>query len=425
MNVHSRVDLDAQQVVGAPGLRGPISAGNSWRWGVGALSLLVAAVVAVKLAPLGAPATPAMPPAEVTVAAPLVRDVIEWDDYVGRFAASRMVDVRPRVSGQVVALHFKDGDLVKPGQVLFTIDQRPFLAADAEAKAAVDGAESALKLARSDLARATRLSGDDAISQGEIDQLHAKLESAQASLAAAQARLRERALDLEFTEVRAPIGGRISDRRVDAGNLVVGGDAGSATILTTINALDPIYFNFDASEALFLKAQHARQAGGAPTLVQIRLQDEADYRWTGRLDFTDNGLDPRSGTIRGRATLTNASGFLTPGMFGDMRLATGVPVRALLVPDAAIQTDQAQKTLLVVGADNRVTAKPVTLGALVDGLRVIRTGLEPGDRVVIEGMQGAMPGGKVAPHAGAVAPNTVAAAAGSTVPIAAQATFAR
>jgi RND family efflux transporter MFP subunit len=366
-----------------------------------------------------------MPPADVTVATPLSRDVTEWDDYVGRFAASQSVEVRPRVSGQVTALHFKDGDVVKQGQVLFTIDQRPFLAAQAEARANVASAESALALARSDLARATRLTGDDAVSQGEVDQLRARVQSAEAALAAAQARLRERSLDVEFTEVRAPIAGRISDRRVDAGNLVVGGEGTSATLLTTINALDPIYFTFDASEALFLKTQRDRQKSGAPTAVQIRLQDEPDYRWTGTIDFTDNGLDPRSGTIRGRATLNNPNAFLTPGLFGDMRLATGGVTHALLVPDSAIQTDQARKTLLVVGADNSVTIKPVTLGAAVDGLRIIRTGLAPTDKVVIEGMQGAQPGGKVAPHPGHIVPDTSVDTAAAQTPTAAQATFAR
>jgi RND family efflux transporter MFP subunit len=425
MNMLAPVDVDAPEIR-APEARAPVRDRRGWRWGVGALALLtVAGVAVVKLVPHGPPAGQALPPADVTAATPLARSVSEWDDYVGRFAASQAVEVRPRVSGQIVALHFKDGDLVKQGDVLFTIDQRPFLAAEAEAAADVAGAASALTLARSDLARATRLTGDDAVSQGEVDQLRAKVESAQASLEAAQARLRERALDVAFTTVRAPISGRVSDRRVDAGNLVVGGDAGAATLLTTINAIDPIYFDFDASEALFLKAQRNRQNGGAPTLVQIRLQDEPTYRWTGRLDFTDNGLDPRSGTIRGRATLTNAAGFLTPGLFGDMRLATGAPVPALLVPDAAIQTDQARKTLLVVGPDNSVTAKPVTLGALVGGLRIIRSGLGPNDRVVIEGMQGAMPGGTVTPHRGDIAPDASTDTAASDAPIAAQATFAR
>jgi RND family efflux transporter MFP subunit len=197
-------------------------------------------------------------------------------------------------------------------------------------------------------------------------------------------------------------------------------------LLTTINALDPIYFSFDASEALYLKAQRDRQQGRGATRIEIRLQDEPDYRWKGTLDFTDNALDPRSGTIRGRATLANPGGFLTPGMFGNMRLASGGTIRALLVPDAAIQTDQLRKTVLVVGKDGVVAARPVTLGPVIRGLRIIRSGLAPGDRVVIEGMQAAAPGAKVDAHPGHVVPD--AAAGGDDAieaPIAAQASFAQ
>jgi RND family efflux transporter MFP subunit len=390
-----------------------------------AVPLALAAVLGFKAFHHGPAAPAAMPPADVTIATPLARDVTEWDDYVGRFVASQSVEVRPRVSGQVVERHFKDGDVVKKGQILFTIDQRPFQAAQAEARANVASAQSALMLARSDFARANRLSGDDAVSAGEIDALRSKVQSAEAALAAAQARLRERSLDVEWTEVRAPVSGRISDRRVDTGNLVVGGEGTSATLLTTINALDPIYFSFDASEALFLKAQRAKQEGKPATTVQIRLQDEAAYKWTGTLDFTDNGLDPRSGTIRGRATIANPGSFLTPGMFGNMRLTTGGTTHALLVPDASIQTDQARKTVLVVGIDNSVTAKPVTLGATINGLRIIRSGLMPGDKVVIAGMQGAIPGTRVAPHTGTIAPDTAASAPEAETPVPAQATFAR
>jgi RND family efflux transporter MFP subunit len=420
MNMVTRVDED-QRTIEREGEGLP-------RWqrrGLVLVPLALAAALGFKAFHHGPAAAPAMPPADVTVATPLARDVTEWDDYVGRFVASQSVEVRPRVSGQVVQRQFKDGDVVKQGQVLFTIDQRPFLAAQAEARASVASAQSALTLARSDFARANRLSGDDAVSAGEIDALRSKVQSAEAALAAAQARLVQRSLDVEWTQVRAPVSGRISDRRVDTGNLVVGGEGTSATLLTTINALDPIYFSFDASEALFLKTQRAKKEGKPATSVQIRLQDEAAYKWTGTLDFTDNSLDPRSGTIRGRATLANPGSFLTPGMFGNMRLATGGTTHALLVPDASIQTDQARKTVLVVGADNSVTAKPVTLGATVEGLRIIRSGLTPGDRVVIAGMQGAIPGTKVVPHAGQVAPDAAASAPEAETPVPAQATFAR
>lgn len=372
-----------------------------------------------------APAAAAPPPANVTVATPLSREVRAWDDYVGRFAPSKTVEVRPRVSGQVVGVHFKDGDVVRQGQLLFTIDPRPFAASLAEARANGASARSTLALARADLARANRLVGDEAISAGEVDALKARVQAAQAAVAAADARTRERALDMEFTQVRAPIAGRISDRRVDAGNQVAGGEGTTASLLTTINALDPIYFSFDGSEALFIKAQRGRAAGNAASPVEIQLQDEAGYRWKGKLDFTDNGLDPRSGTIRGRAVLPNPNYFLTPGMFGNMRLASGGTQSALLVPDSAIQTDQARKTLLVVGKDGKVVVKPVQLGPVVDGLRVVASGISPTDKVIISGTQMALPGMPVDAHPGKIAPDADAGATPSAAaPAAAQATFA-
>ena len=243
-----------------------------------------------------APVTAAPPPPVVTVATPLVRQIAEWDDYSGRFEASKSVEVRPRVAGAIVAVHFTDGSVVHQGQLLFTIDPRPFVAALAEARAAVASARSDLSLAQADLGRATRLLAVDAVSRSDVDRLRARVQSAQAALAAANARVQSRELDVGFTQVRAPITGRISDRRIDAGNLVQGGGSGGeGTLLTTINALDPIYFNFDASEALYLKARRARETGAAPSDVEIRLQDEPDYRWHGRLDFADNGIDTRSG----------------------------------------------------------------------------------------------------------------------------------
>lgn len=370
----------------------------------------------------GAPAPAAMPTPVVQVAPPLAREVMLWDDYVGRFEATKSVEVRPRVSGQITAIHFTDGEIVRAGQPLFTIDPRPFQAALAEARAGVATAQSDLALATSDLDRALRLVSSDAVAQSEVDRLKARVQAAQAALAGAQARVRSRALDVEFATVRAPISGRISDRRIDAGNLVASGDGG--TLLTTINALDPIYFSFDGSEALFLKAKRANAGQGAP--VEIKLQDERDYRWKGTLDFTDNGLDPHSGTIRARAVLENKDMFLTPGMFGNMRLATGARVQALLVPDTAIQTDQTRKLVLTVAKDGTVVPKPVELGPVVDGLRVIRSGLARTDRVVVTGTQSAIPGGKVETQPGKIAPEaTPAPTSGGATASASQASFAR
>ncbi|OHT19776.1 efflux RND transporter periplasmic adaptor subunit [Edaphosphingomonas haloaromaticamans] len=372
----------------------------------------------------GTPASADAPSAPtVTVATPVERSVTEWDDYIGRFAASQAVEIRPRVSGQITGIHFKDGDFVRKGQLLFTIDPRPFTAAMAEAQARAASARTAAALARSELARAERLIADEAVSAEEIDSLRAAVRSANAAVAAAEATVRTRALDVEFTQVRAPISGRVSDRRADIGNLVAGDNAGSATLLTTVYALDPIYFTFDGSEALYLKAQRLAQAGEKETTVQVRLQDETDYRWNGRIDFTDNGIDPNSGTIRGRAVIPNPDHFLTPGMFGNMRLSGGQARPALLVPDSAVVSDQARKVVLVVQQDGTVVARPVELGAVVDGLRIIRSGIAARDRVVISGMQLAQPGTMVQTRAGKVEAVKAASNGRPITPPASQATF--
>jgi RND family efflux transporter MFP subunit len=422
MNMLSKIDADAD--VAAPTSRWlHLSKRQS---GVAAIALVLALGGAWKLIDRPEAQAAATPLAAVAVAAPLLRAVTQWDDYVGRFAPSQTVEVRPRVSGSITAIHFRDGDVVQKGQLLFTIDQRPFQAAMAEARANVASARSGLLLAQSDYSRVQRLTGDEAVSASEVDSLRARLQAAQATLAGAQARERQRALDVEFTQVRAPISGRVSDRRIDIGNLVSGADGATATLLTTINALDPIYFSFDSSEALYLKSQRDRAGKDGGADVEVRLQDEADYRWKGKLDFTDNGLDPRSGTIRVRATFANPGLFLTPGMFGNMRLASGGKVQALLVPDEAVQSDQARKTVLVIGEDDMVAVKPVELGPVVDGLRIIRSGLTPQDRVVVSNLQSAIPGAKVAVRPGRIAPEPAAIhPVDGTATSAAQATFAR
>ncbi|WP_084690892.1 efflux RND transporter periplasmic adaptor subunit [Sphingomonas sp. SRS2] len=358
----------------------------------------------------------------VTVSQPIEKNVVLWDDYVGRFEASQAVEIRPRVSGALTSIHFRDGDIVRKGQLLFSIDARPFAASLSEARARVASAATALTLARSELARANRLIADQAVSAEEVDSLRAAVQSAEASLAAARAQAQARRLDVEFTQVRAPISGRISDRRVDIGNLVSGDSAASATVLTTINALDPIYFSFDGSEALYLKQR--RQKEGSDH-VEIRLQDEADYKWRGKVDFTDNALDNGSGTIRGRAVISNPDYFLTPGMFGNMRLSSGGAQRALLVPDAAVVTDQARKIVYVVAAkDGSVEARPVEAGPLVNGLRVIRSGLKPQDRVVISGVQFAASAPKVQTIAGRIEAAASSPTATAIAPVASQATIA-
>jgi len=364
-------------------------------------------------APAAAPPVPV-----VSVATPLQLEITEWDEFIGRFEASRSVEVRPRVSGQITAVHFTDGQYVRAGAPLFTIDARPYRASLAEAQARVASASAALALDRSNLARAQRLVEEDAVAATEIDRLQAEVRANEAALAAAQALVRLRALDVEFTSVRAPISGRISDRRIDAGNLVSGGSGDGATLLTTINAVDPIHFSFEGSEALFLKAR--REGLETSAAVEIRLADESDYRWQGTLDFTDNQIDPQSGTIRARAVIANPDGFLASGLFGNMRMSTGGTTMALLVPDTAVQTDQTRKLLLVVDAEGTVATREVELGPLVNGLRVIRSGIEPTDRVVIQGVQMAMPGQKVRAETGQItAPEAAPQAASAPVAAAA------
>lgn len=336
-------------------------------------------------------------PPPVSVAAPLSRQVTEWDDFVGRFEAVQTVDVRARVGGYIQAVHFRDGQMVRRGQLLFTLDPRPAQAALAAARAAVSQAEAQLNLARTSFARAESLLESQAVSQAEFDTAQAAVAQAEAALASAQAAVRARQLDLEFTRVTAPASGRVSDRRVDVGNLVAGGSS-AADVLTTIVSGGPIHFTFEGSEALLLKYRRDANSGGS-TPVRIRLQDEPDYRWSGTLDFTDNAIDTASGTIRLRAVVNNADGFLTPGMFGHARVAGSGAYQALLVPDAAIVTDGVRRVVYVVGADGVVAAKPVQLGPLADGLRVISSGLAPDDRVIINGLQRARPGQPVTAQA--------------------------
>jgi membrane fusion protein, multidrug efflux system len=399
----------------------PPLAGKRGVW-IGAAAVVAAGALWYASGGGGSPPPMAMPASPVVVAKPLMREIVEWDDYVGRFRASQTVEVRPRVPGQIDGIDFKDGEFVEKGQLLFTIDKRRFLDGQKAAQADLESAKSSLLLANLELQRGQYLVDKNTATIASLDQLKARAQAATASVDSAEARLRDRDLDIEFSEVRAPVTGRVSDHRVDIGNEVAGAEGNSGTLLTTILSLDPLYFDFDASEALFLKAQRLRQTTGTAPEVQIRLQDESGYTHKGRIDFTDNTLNPRSGTIRGRATVPNPSRFLRPGLFGYMRMATGEKSKALLVPDAAVQTDQARKIVLVLGDNDTVSAKEVVPGALVDGLRVIRSGLADTDRVVIEGI-GAAPGAKVAPKDGKFEPLTSAGPTHVEPPPAAEATI--
>lgn len=339
-------------------------------------------------------------PAPVDVATPLAQRIVDYDTYTGRFQAVTEVEIRARVSGYLDRVAFQDGDMVAEGDLLFVIDQSTFRAALARAEAALAAARATRDLAVIEQTRARTLANRNVGTAQEVDRTAASLAEAEAQVAVAEADVQTARLDLAFTEVRAPIAGRISDSKVDEGNLVVGG-ANQATLLTTLVSVDPIHFAFTASEADFLR--YARLTGGGENMadeardtpVFVRLMDEADFTREGRMNFVDTRLDPNSGTIVGRAVLPNPDGFLVPGVFGRLRLPGSNEYDALLLPEAAIQSDQAAKIVLTVDPEGNVGAKPVEIGALYRGFRVVRSGLAPTDRVIVNGVQRARPGGKV------------------------------
>lgn len=357
-----------------------------------ALAVLLPAFAVEALAQGAPPAPP------VTVATPLARRVTNWDEFTGRFEASEQVEVRARVSGFLDSIHFRDGDLVKAGDLLFTIDQRPYKLAVDAARAEVARAKAQVDLNQNEVERAEALTQNRTITARDIDQRRANLNGALASQQAAEANLKTAELNLEWTQVRAPLAGRVSNRRVDAGNLIAGGQSG-ATLLTTIVAVDPIKFVFDASEADYLRYTRLQNLREPGTPVRVRLSDERSWDREGKIDFIDNTLNARSGTIRGRAVFANADGLLTPGTFGRLRLFAG-EADALLVPDAVVVSDQANKIVLTVGPDNKVVPKPVQLGQISDGLRVVTKGLAPTDKVIVNGLANPMvrPGVAVTPQ---------------------------
>ncbi|HJR82792.1 MAG TPA: efflux RND transporter periplasmic adaptor subunit [Sphingomicrobium sp.] len=343
------------------------------------------------------------PPApQVTVATPLVQEVVDWDDFVGRFEAVQNVEVKPRISGYVVGIHFRDGQYVRRGQLLFTIDSRQARAQVDQARAQLARAQAQAVNARTELARSRALEAQRAASVEEVEQRQAALRSANADVAAAAALLRARQLDVGFTRVLAPISGQVSERLVDQGNAVTA----DQTVLTTIVSTDPLHFAFDGSEALLLRFQRQNDSARLGSPVRIRLQDEAQYVHPGRLDFVDNALDADSGTIRGRAVVPNPDGFLKPGMMGRLRLASSPPYRALMVPDTAIATDATRRVVYVVDRTGTVAIRAVQLGPLNGNLRVIRSGIGPQDQVIIGGLQRAMPGQKVKTKKGRIQPPT-------------------
>ena len=343
---------------------------------------------------------------QVTVATPLQQDVVDWDDFVGRFEAIQTVEIRPRATGYLSGVFFRDGEFVQKNQLLFTVDPRPARAALAQAVAQLSQAQATLANARTELARSQTLYASQAASKEEVESRQATVRSGEAQVAAAQANVRARQLDLAFTRVTAPISGRISERKVDAGNSVTA----DQTVLTTIVSVSPLHFVFQGSEALLLKYQRSGAGTQAGTPVRIKLSDEADYTHAGTLDFVDNAVDSSAGTIRARAIVPNTNGFLKPGMFGSLRLEASKPYPALLVPDTSIVADAARQLVYVVDKSGTVVARPVETGPLVGGLRVIRSGVTATDRVIIGGIQRARPGQKVTPQNGKIQPGAEASA---------------
>ncbi|MEE7490639.1 RND family efflux transporter, MFP subunit [Methylobacterium sp. UNC378MF] len=351
-----------------------------------------------------APAATPLP--TVTVAVPAERDVDVRLTGLGQFSAINRVELRAQVGGSLTEIHFKDGDIVRKGDLLFVIDPRPYEIKLAEAQAQLETAKARLGLADSQLARSQSLARSQYATQETLDQRVNEQSAARAAVDTSEARVRDAKLDLEYTRVTAPFSGRMSARQVSLGGLIAGSRAGASatTLLATIVSLDPIYLDFDMSEGDWLKFQRSRdQKQPLSKTVTAALGDEAGFDRTGKLDFVDNVLNRSSGTIHARATYANPDLFLSPGQFARVRVALSKPAPALLVPDAAVLPDQSDFVVMTVGADDVVTPKKVEVGDLRDGLRVIRSGLAPTDRVIVDGIALARPGTKVSAKQATVA----------------------
>jgi len=367
----------------------------------------------------------APPPPAVTVAKPVQKTVTDYDEYVGRFAAVNSVEVRARVSGYLEAVDFKDGQMVKKGDLLFTIDKRTFKNALDQAQATLTQAKSNLAYANANLQRGQSLVKESTITQQIFEQRVQAERNAQASVNSAEAEVRQAKLNLEFTELRAPIDGRIGARQVSPGNLVTGGTSGNTTLLATIVSTDPVYFEFTFDEASYLRYKRmgsasddiASQRDSVP--VSLKLMDEKTFDHEGRMDFVNNVIDKGTGTILGRAVFKNTHNLFTPGMFARVRVPTSAPHEALLVPDTAIGSQQTQKYVLVVNDKDVATPRTVTLGQLEGKLRVIDSGLKPDDKVIVNGLARVRPGQKVTPKWQAPAPTkgTPAASAKPATPV--------
>jgi len=367
-----------------------------------------ALLIAAALAPLagcgeGQRQSAAPAPPSVTVANPVQRTVVDQDEYVGRFVAVDSVEVRARVSGYLSEIHFTDGQMVKKGDLLFVIDHKPFQIVLDQMRANLAQSRANLAFTEADLARGQELLRNKTITEQTYDQRTQAKRVAEASVAAQEAMVHSAELDLnEYSELRAPMDGRIGDRRVSVGNLVTGGNGNNTTMLATIVSVDPIRFEFTFDEASYLRYQRFAVSSGLvgsrdPGVpVALKLIDESDFQHAGKIDFVDNVIDRSSGTLRGRAVFDNPGGMFTPGMFGRIRVPGSPPYTALLIPDAAIGAEQARKYVLVVDDAGVARQRYVTPAQLDGDLRVIKDGLTPSDRVIVNGLMRARPGVKVA-----------------------------
>lgn len=346
-----------------------------------------------------APAGQAPPP--VVVAKPVMKDIQDIDEFVGRFEAVSGVELRARVQGYLAQIHFTDGALVRVGDPLFTIDQRPYRLAFDQAQAAMANAQARLDFAQNELERGETLRRSGTLTEQNAEQRRQNFLSAQADVNVNRAQIAEAQLNLEFTVIRSPLAGRIGRRLITEGNLV----AANTSVLTTIVSVDPIYFNFDIDERSYLaysrmlqQGMRSATTGGQADEVVITLTETTSPPRRGVMNFVDNRLDEASGTMRVRARVPNPDGYLVPGLFGRIAITGSAPYRAALVPDEAIGTDQDRRIAMVVGPDGAVRAQPVRLGPRHDGYRVIRQGLSGDETIVVTGLQRARPGQKVTPQ---------------------------
>ncbi|HVJ56169.1 MAG TPA: efflux RND transporter periplasmic adaptor subunit [Aliidongia sp.] len=379
------------------------------RWiGAGATITVVGLGALVYFTQGGEAAAPASPPAPptVVVSRPLVREVDTKLGFLGQFSAVDQVELRAQVGGTLTQIRFKDGDIVHKGDLLFAIDPVPYEIKLAQANAQLESANARLDLANRELVRAQELKRSEAGTAQNVDQRAAERQSAQAAIDDAKAQIRDAQFDLDHCRITAPFTGRIGTHLVSVGNLIAGSRAATSptTLLATLVSVDPIYLNFDMSESDYLSFSRARamQPGALADEVEIALSDETEFARTGTLDFVDNVLDRSSGTLHARATVPNADLLLTPGEFARVRLVVGAPALVLLVPDASVLPDQSQHLVMTVAPDDTVAAKQVQIGDIRGGLRVIRSGLAPTDRVIIEGVPYAAPGAKVTAQDGAI-----------------------